>query len=74
MLSREFTLDAYGQEWRIRYLPASTLIPRRQAADAWRAEVGDVFVEVPYVEGEEQADLENRLLAAISGKAYRGVA
>ncbi len=73
-MNREFCLDAYGQEWRIRFLPAGAVIPRRNAADAWRAAVGDVFVEIPYVEGEAQADLERRLLAAISGKAYRGVA
>jgi hypothetical protein len=73
-MDREFCLDAYGQEWRIRFFPGSAVIPRRSAIDAWRAEVGDVFVEVPYIEGEAQADLESRLLAAIGGKAYRGVA
>jgi hypothetical protein len=73
-MDREFRLDACGQQWRIRYLPASEVIPRRKAVDAWRAEVGDVFVEVPYVEGEARPDLECRLLAAICGRAYRGVA
>ena len=70
----DFRLDAYRQAWYVRFLPASELLPRKDAADVWRAEIGDVFIEVPYVEGEARADLERRLQAAIGGQAYRGVA
>ena len=69
----EFCLAAFGQEWRIRFLPARGLVPRGDAEDAWRAAAGDVFIEVPFVEGERRAELERRLVAAIGGQAYRGV-
>ena len=73
MNGREFCLNAYGQEWRIRFLPANALIPRGGTADVWRAGIGDVFIEVPYIEGEARAELERRLLRAIGGQAFRAV-
>ena len=74
MPEAEFSLAAYGQEWHVRFLPAHALIPRRKAVDAWRAAIGDVFIEVHYIEGEPRAELERRLLWAIGGHAYRGMA